>query len=111
MFAKWYEFTPFRMAVEELNREVVKAKARVEVFQSTNIPVCPLKRTNKRFLNNTLRNALTFNKRKGHTTRLKSMKKLVEVDNPSSHPSTTSSSKRSPPPPTREEDDEVIVLD
>lgn len=100
------------MAIAELNREVVKAKARVEVFQSTNIPVCPLKKTNKRFLNNTLRNALTFNNRKGHTTRLKSMKKLVEVDNPSSHSSTTlSSSKRSPPPPTREEDDEVIVLD
>lgn len=104
------------MAIEELNREMVKAQARVEVGQSASLPQCPLKRTNKRFLHSTIKNALTFNRRKGHTTRLKSMKKLVEVEEGhSSDRRPVPSAKRAPktthPPAATNDEDEVIVLD
>lgn len=74
------------MAVEELNREIVKTKARFEVSKNTYIPPCPLKKANKRFLSNTIQNALNFNRRKGQSTRIKSMKRLIEVEERTENP-------------------------
>lgn len=99
------------MAIEELNREMVKAKARVEVGKDAYIPPCPLKRTNKRFLKSTIKNALNFNRRKGHTTRLKSMKKLIQVEEEKDRPSSSRRSPPSKPPDSDHDDDEVIELD
>lgn len=74
------------MAIEELNRVIVKSRARFEVSNNSPLPACPLKRTNKRFLTNTIKSAINFNIRKGHSTRLKSMKRLVEVEDRSENP-------------------------
>lgn len=78
------------MAIEELNLEMVKAKARAEINPNVQPATCPLKKANKRFLGNTLRSVLNFNKRKGATTRIKSMKKLHEVEERVENPESAS---------------------
>lgn len=106
------------MAIDELNREMVKAKVRAEVGSSAYSPACALKKTNKRFLKNTIKSALTFNKRKGHSTRIRSMKQLIQVGEKQSPSSSSCSSSAyrapsnvPPPPPNPPDPDEIIILD
>lgn len=96
------------MAIDELNREMVKAKVRAEVGSSAYSPACALKKTNKRFLKNTIKSALTFNKRKGHSTRIRSMKQLIQVGSSSAY---RAPSNVPPPPPNPPDPDEIIILD
>lgn len=71
---------------------MVKAKARVEMADKFYVQPCPLKKTNKRFLSNTIKSAVSFNRRKGHETRLNSMKKLIQEQ----ETSRSSTNRRSP---------------
>lgn len=52
----------FRLAVEELMREAVQGAARAEIVGPSGWVKAPQQKTNKRFLVNTLRNAVSSNK-------------------------------------------------
>lgn len=54
----------FRKAIEEIFRDTAKASVRAEKAGPSGWLPCPLLKTNKRFLGNTLKSVLTHNKRK-----------------------------------------------
>ncbi|XP_055713943.1 protein POLR1D [Phlebotomus papatasi] len=73
-----------KLAIEELNLELVKAAARAEVIGASGWKPCPLKKTNKRFLMSTLKSAVSHNDReikkslKGSSDQLRRIEKQRE---------------------------------
>lgn len=55
--------TFFRMAIEEIARETKRGRDRAEVVGPSGWLPCPLRKTNKRFLSNTIRTVVSHNSR------------------------------------------------
>lgn len=73
----------FRLAVEELLREAVQGAARAEIVGPSGWIKAPQNKTNKRFLVNTLRNAVSSNKyhsrsRRSHSHKSPNREKHLE---------------------------------
>lgn len=70
----------FRKAVDEILREIKLKSIRAEAVGPSGWLDAPVKRTNKRFLGNTLKAAVKHNTRKADREKFQSEKKLLEMD-------------------------------
>ncbi|XP_055523377.1 uncharacterized protein LOC129717485 [Wyeomyia smithii] len=71
-----------KRAIEEINRDVRIGRIRSEQVGALGWRPCPLKKTNKRFLNRTVRSAVQHNKREAVRHFHSSTRKLIELDQP-----------------------------
>ncbi|XP_059618512.1 protein POLR1D-like [Phlebotomus argentipes] len=69
-----------KLAIEELNLELVKASARAEIIGASGWKPCPLKKTNKRFLQSTLKSAVRHNDREREKSLRASSDKLSRLE-------------------------------
>lgn len=69
-----------QMAIEEITREISIKSVRAKEIGPTGWLDCPLKRTNKRFLGNTIKAAVTHNERRTDKEKTNAGKKLLELE-------------------------------
>lgn len=68
------------MAIEEINQEIKRASVRAEKVGPSGWQPCPLRKTNKRFLSNTIRSVVNHNKKQTIKTIQKAEEKSDELE-------------------------------
>lgn len=68
------------MAIEEIQRDTKKAAARADVVGASGWKPCPILKTNKRFLSNTLRTVINHNRKTTQKHRQESTRKMSDLN-------------------------------
>lgn len=76
----FYFWNSFRLAIAEIERETQRAAARAEVVGASGWKPCPIPKTNKRFLSNTMRTVINHNRRTIQKNRQESQKRMSDLD-------------------------------